>query len=170
LIVRQLSIILRHMASTRSDDEEVTKRKGVAKLGAFYGYWSILGTKANSPKAIMRVIRRGLPYATVKFLQDTLELNRYQIATVLQMSSRTLERRKRSGKLDSIESDRALRLFRVFWRARELYEGDQEAALKWLKRENAALEGLAPEQMIGTESGAILVENLIGRLENGVFS
>jgi putative toxin-antitoxin system antitoxin component (TIGR02293 family) len=167
-----MSIIFRHMAQTRSGDQIAggIKRKGSAKIGAYHGYWSILGAKPNSPKAIMKVIRGGLPYATIKLLQDTLELNRYQIATVLQMSSRTLERRKKSGKLDSIESDRALRLFRVFWRARELYEGDQEAALKWLKRKNAALEGLAPEEMIETESGAVLVENLIGRLENGVFS
>ena len=160
------------MANTRSVAKiaEGTERRSIAKHGAKYGYWSILGAKATSPKAIMRLIRGGLPYATVRLLQDTLELNRYQIATVLQMSSRTLERRKKSGKLDSIESDRALRLFRVFWRARELYEGDQDAALKWLKRKNPALEGIAPEEMIETESGAVLVENLIGRLENGVFS
>jgi putative toxin-antitoxin system antitoxin component (TIGR02293 family) len=143
-------------------------------FGAFHDdadpYRSILGVKANSPKAIMKVIRAGLPYTTVKFLQDILELSRNQVATVLHISFRTLERRKKSGKLDSIESDRAFRLVRVFLRACELYEGDQEAARKWLKRKNAALEGLAPEEMIETEVGAVLVENLIGRLENGVFS
>jgi putative toxin-antitoxin system antitoxin component (TIGR02293 family) len=166
------------MAGIRSRDKvaldtksENSKRagRGVHSKDAG-GYWSIIGVKAKSPKTIIKVIRAGLPYATVKFLQDTLELSRDQIATVLQMSFRTLERRKKSGKLDSIESDRAIRLFRVFSRACELYEGDQEAALKWLKRKNSALEGLAPEEMIETEVGAVLIENLIGRLENGVFS
>ncbi len=169
--------ILRHMATTRS--------KGIA-AGAQYrntrrtaprvgcgdpaGYWSVLGVKVNSPKTILKMIQKGLPYTTVKLLQDTLELDRTQIATALQMSFRTLERRKKSGRLDSIESDRAVRLLRVFWHACELYEGDQEAALEWLKRRNSAFEGLSPEEMIATEAGTALVENLIGRIENGVFS
>ncbi len=157
---------LRRMANTRSPGR-IIPRVG---CGDPDGYWSVLGVQAKSPKMILKMIQKGLPYTTVKLLQDTFELNRSQIAAALQMSSRTLERRKKSGRLASIESDRAVRLLRVFWHACELYEGDQEAALEWLKRRNSAFEGLSPEEMIATEAGTALVENLIGRIENGVFS
>jgi uncharacterized protein (DUF2384 family) len=53
----------------------------------------------------------------------------------------------------------------VYTRACELFHGDKKAARQWMKRKNQALGGLAPE-----EADEQLVLNLIGRIENGVFS
>ncbi len=95
-------------------------------------------------------------------LQDTAE--------VLFMSERTLQRRKTEGRLHADESDRLLRLSRVFGKAVELFEGDTEAALRWMKKPLPALGLVSPLAMTKTEPGAIEVERLIGRTEHGVFS
>jgi len=95
-------------------------------------------------------------------LQDTAE--------ILFMSARTLQRRKTEGRLHADESDRLLRLSRVFGRAIELFEGDSDAALRWMKKPLPALGLVAPLAMSKTEPGAIEVERLIGRIEHGVFS
>ena len=67
------------------------------------------------------------------------------------------------------ESDRLLRASRVFGRALELFEGDPEAARRWLGLPQPALGGATPLAFARTEAGAREVEDLVGRLEHGVF-
>ena len=83
---------------------------------------------------------------------------------------RTLARRKSKGKLSPDESERLLRLSRVFELAVDLFEGDNAAALRWLTSPRKALEGNTPLAYARTEVGAREVENLIGRMEHGVFA
>ncbi len=47
---------------------------------------------------------------------------------------------------------------------------DHGRAIRWLKRPNRALGGIAPIAALDTELGAREVENLIGRLEHGVYT
>ena len=67
------------------------------------------------------------------------------------------------------ESDRLVRLARVFSRAIELYGGDSEGAQAWLMRPNRALGGASPFEMAKTEVGAGEVERLISQIEHGVI-
>lgn len=54
----------------------------------------------------------------------------------------------------------------VVWKAAvAMFEGDEEAAEKWLKQPLPALDGKSPA--VATSSDVI---DLIGRLEHGVFS
>ncbi len=68
------------------------------------------------------------------------------------------------------ESDRLVRLARVFSRAIELFEGDSEGAQEWMMRPNRAFGEVSPFEMVKTDVGAREVENLIGRIEHGVIS
>ena len=68
------------------------------------------------------------------------------------------------------ESERLLRLALVFEKAVELFEGNADAARDWLKAPNKALAGESPLTIVETEIGAREVEDLIGRLEHGVFT
>jgi len=49
------------------------------------------------------------------------------------------------------------------------FEGDTAGAVKWLTTPRRALENLSPLAYCRTGHGAREVENLIGRLEEGVF-
>ena len=51
----------------------------------------------------------------------------------------------------------------------QLYDGDQAAAVTWLKSPCRALGGEVPLDFAKSELGAHEVENVIGRLEHGVF-
>src|SRR5215212_7865128 len=85
-------------------------------------------------------------------------------------ASRTLTRRKQQGRFAPDESDRLLRAARLFGRALELFEGNRDAATEWLFRAQPALGSARPVDVARTELRAREVENLIGRLEHGVFS
>ena len=51
----------------------------------------------------------------------------------------------------------------------DLFVGDKEKALMWLKRSSRALGGITPMQAIKQGKGEE-VRRLIGRLEHGVYS
>jgi putative toxin-antitoxin system antitoxin component (TIGR02293 family) len=92
-----------------------------------------------------------------------------ELAAALDLSRRSLQRRRRSGRLAPYESDRLYRLARIVALANE-YLGDHERAMRWLKRPNRALGGAAPVTAIDTEPGARQVENILGRIAYGGIS
>ncbi len=88
----------------------------------------------------------------------------------MQVPERTLARRRVTGRLSSEESEKLLRLSHVFEQAVSLFEGDVKAAVAWLKSPKRALSYAAPLAYARTEIGARQVEDLIGKLEQGVFA
>ena len=132
---------------------------------------SLVGIKARKSLDLISYIQRGLPVTTLKTLGEKTGLTSEQVRTGIGMSERTLaRRRKQAENLTSEESDRVFRLSRVFSAAVRLFEGNSDAARQWFLAPNRAFTGQSPLDMIQTEMGAREVENLIGRLEHGVFN
>jgi putative toxin-antitoxin system antitoxin component (TIGR02293 family) len=86
------------------------------------------------------------------------------------LSPTTLRRRKLDGRLRADESDRLVRLARIFDQAFDLFAGNAEQARGWLTSSQPALHGATPLEYAATEIGAREVESLIGRLEHGIPS
>jgi putative toxin-antitoxin system antitoxin component (TIGR02293 family) len=89
---------------------------------------------------------------------------------VIGIPERTLARRRSAGKLEPDESERLLRVAILFEKSVDLFEGDVKAAVNWLTSSKKALAGQAPLLYARTELGAREVEDLIGRLDHGIFS
>jgi len=62
-----------------------------------------------------------------------------------------------------------MRIDRIFRRAMEVFK-DQSIAKRWIKSPAKALGGIAPIDFTETDIGAREVENLLGRIEYGVYS
>jgi putative toxin-antitoxin system antitoxin component (TIGR02293 family) len=92
------------------------------------------------------------------------------LASIIGIPERTLARRKTAGKLAPDESERLLRISNLFEKCVELFEGDVTAAVHWLTTPKKALNQETPLMYARTEFGAREAEDLIGRLEHGVFS
>ena len=133
-------------------------------------YVAFLGIKTEDTGELLRKIEEGLSYKALERLQKTIHLSLKEIAEHLRIPPRTLSRRKEQGRLEPDESDRLLRLSRVFAKSLELFEGDTNAARRWLQTPQRALAGSLPLEFARTEVGAREVENLIGRLEHGIPS
>jgi putative toxin-antitoxin system antitoxin component (TIGR02293 family) len=130
----------------------------------------ILGLKAKSSGELIRQVRRGFSFHALLDLESRSGVPLTDIASIIGLPPRTLARRKSSGRLSSDESEKLLRLSAIFEQAVELFEGDRSGALKWLTTPKRALENETPLAYSRTELGAREVEDLIGRLEHGVFS
>jgi putative toxin-antitoxin system antitoxin component (TIGR02293 family) len=129
-----------------------------------------LGIKANGTMQLVQAISNGFSFVTLERVRKETGLPMEQLAVSIGMSPRTLTRRKKEKKLSASESDRLVTVSRLLAQAVELFEGDKEKALRWFMQSNRALGKLTPLEMARTETGAREVENLIGRLEHGVFS
>lgn len=128
-----------------------------------------LGLSATSPRELIRQVEKGFSFTALRTLGSRSGIPVATLADVLGIPERTLARRKASGRLSSEESERLLRIARVFEKAVELFEGNQKGALQWLTTPKRALENEPPLTYSRTEVGAREVEDLIGRLEHGVI-
>jgi putative toxin-antitoxin system antitoxin component (TIGR02293 family) len=128
-----------------------------------------LGRSLSNDRDMREAIRDGFPPAVVERVMRASGLTLKELADALDLSARSLQRRRRSGKLARYESDRLYRLARLVALASD-YLGNQERARHWLKRPNRALGGLAPVATIDTEAGARQVENILGRIAYGGIS
>jgi putative toxin-antitoxin system antitoxin component (TIGR02293 family) len=151
----------------------VTAKKVVSFAGVVSG--QIHSQQSNaaavglSPGELIEVIRVGLPVRELDVLQASLDVPMDKLAPMLGMSRATLHRRKAQGRLGPEESDRVLRYARLMGRAVEVMEGE-EAARRWLTSPQVGLGGALPLDYAETEVGAREVEDLLGRIEYGVYS
>jgi len=129
----------------------------------------ILGRTLSSERDMREAIRAGFPPAVVEELMRASGLTLKELAGALDLSARSLQRRRRTGRLARYESDRLYRLARIVALAEE-FLGDHERATRWLKHPNRALGGIPPVAAIDTELGARQVENILGRIAYGGIS
>ena len=114
-------------------------------------------------------IHAGLSFRAVQNLQKALDVPMEKVASVLGMSRATLHRRKIQGKIDKEESEKLVRYQRLLKKAEGVF-GDAKAAREWLTNKQAGLGNAVPLEFAKTEIGAREVENLLGRIEYGVYS
>jgi putative toxin-antitoxin system antitoxin component (TIGR02293 family) len=115
-------------------------------------------------------IDHGFSYDRFEHLRHTLDLSEQEIAHLIHIAPRTLTRRKHGAVFTAVESERIYRLERILSLACILFDNDDDGAVKWLKTPNRALGERTPLEFSRFEVGAREVENLIGRIEHGVFS
>ncbi|WP_169337054.1 type II RES/Xre toxin-antitoxin system antitoxin [Algicola sagamiensis] len=131
---------------------------------------SVAGAVSNDRKHILSRIEIGFDVDSIKKVEDALGIQQKEIIQLLKISPSTLKRRKDSGHLSAEESDRVYRFAHLLELATHLMQGDLDAAKQWLKTPEALFDNKSPLQHATTEFGAREVEDLIGRLQHGVFS
>jgi putative toxin-antitoxin system antitoxin component (TIGR02293 family) len=143
-------------------------------LSAVLGSEKQLGVKIKKAKEVDSLIRKGIPFKVVEDIKEKLKLADEEIAGILGMSVRTLSRRrhikdKEEARLNAVESDRLFRLVKIFALAQDVFE-DKEQAIKWLHSRQFGLGKRIPLEVIQTEVGAREAEDLLMRIEHGVYS
>ena len=146
--------------------EKLSKNLGVVK--AHIGIKEDMSREMTSAKLI-QAIEKGLPVSELEALQASLEIPLEVLAQRLGISRATLHRRKTSGRLAPDESDRVVRFARLMGKAMGIFTTEADARL-WLTSPQVGLGGAVPLEYATTEVGAREVENLLGRIEYGVYS
>jgi putative toxin-antitoxin system antitoxin component (TIGR02293 family) len=119
---------------------------------------------------LVKVLEVGLPVTELTDLQTSLDVPAERLAPMLGISKATFHRRKGAGStLKPSVSDRVVRFARLLGQAARVL-GNQQDAKQWLNSPQFGLGGAVPLDYAKTEVGAREVENLLGRIEYGVYS
>lgn len=164
-------------AASRATTQRKRQPAAGGKLsGAGVVNFCIHGSSAKSspvrftPAKLVEVLQTGLPFKELRELQSRLSVPAEKLAPMLGISKATLHRKKGdAGILSPAVSGRMVRYALLLGQATKVFDG-LEAALQWLKAPQFGLGGAVPLEYAGTEIGAREVENLLGRIEYGVYS
>jgi putative toxin-antitoxin system antitoxin component (TIGR02293 family) len=124
--------------------------------------------KITSLTALIQEIKTGLPVRAFEDLSRQIGVPQSRLTKIVNIEPRTLTRRKIEGRFKPTESERVLRLVQLYKRAVEVL-GDPETAKTWFSSPVKGLGYKTPLDFADTEPGAHEVENLLGRIEDGVF-
>jgi len=140
----------------------------------FSHYVSLVGNltgnikEANEPtfRFVRSTVKEGLPRGAFDRIKGAIATSSEELSAITEIPARTIARRK---KFKPDESERILRVASAFQKTLELFE-DLEKARKWFTTSKTALAGLTPIKCCDTETGCKEVENLLGRIDESVYS
>lgn len=135
-----------------------------------------LGGKSKIKKAIrsdfdiVSLSNEGITKASAESLAEHLGISRKAFAEeILDMSVKTLERKRATDKLDKRISSHILEIARVVDHAFTVFE-ESDKVKRWLHKENRALNNVKPIKLFDTLTGLNMVNDVLGRIEEGVYS
>jgi putative toxin-antitoxin system antitoxin component (TIGR02293 family) len=149
------------MAQTETHPDETTDQTLYQRIE------SKLGIKhLRSDSDLATLVERRLP------VQSVLSLTKHGLAEgevyALILPRRTLtHRRAKRQLLTREESDRAVRLARITALAEEVF-GSEEKAFRWLRKPKRRFGSRTPLEMLVTEAGSRLVEELLYQIDEGM--
>jgi putative toxin-antitoxin system antitoxin component (TIGR02293 family) len=118
---------------------------------------------------LLKLARKGISKKSLLALAKQISLTIEEIAAILHISERTLQRYTPETLVKTEHADRAIELALLFERGIEVL-GSEKAFSSWIKTPNFALAGEVPFNLLDTHIGFTMVSDILGRIEHGVFS
>jgi putative toxin-antitoxin system antitoxin component (TIGR02293 family) len=117
----------------------------------------------------LATVEAGVPVATMVRFVTASGMQLKDLYEVV-IPARTLKHRKaRKEPLTSDESDKLVRLIRVYDQALRVL-GEKEKVLYWLSEPKKRFEDRTPIQMLRTDLGGRMVEEMLGQIYYGMFA
>lgn len=127
----------------------------------------ILNTPIKTPVDMVKITRQGITPDAIDALIES-GFTRNEVSWIV--PARTLShRRQKNELLTADESGRWLRAAKLLALA-EVVLGDDAKALQWLHKPRKIFDDLNAMELMQTEAGAQLVEEVLGQLDSGYFA
>lgn len=137
--------------------------------------WELLGgvlLSKNAPTSTLEFydfVKNGLPKLSVDNLVEVMKIPMTTMAEILNLSYKTLTRKNRKDLLSPTVSFHTYEMSDVIAKGFEVFE-DETKLNNWLHKQNRALKGKTPFELLDSPTGIKLVHQVLGRLEEGVYS
>jgi putative toxin-antitoxin system antitoxin component (TIGR02293 family) len=119
----------------------------------------------RSDRDLARLVEERLPLASVEALSSH-GMSDEEVYLYIVPRRTLVHRKSRREPLTHEESDRAVRIARITSLAEEIFGEDAKAA-RWLRKAKARFDGRTPFDLLRTEAGARLVEEMLLQLDYG---
>lgn len=136
----------------------------------------LLGGKISVHKSslsgfdLIALSKAGITRKAIESLAQHIGVSQKTFAEgILSISVKTIERKKPTDKLDKKISSHVIEIAKVIQHAGEVFE-DKEKVIRWFSKPNRALNQVKPVDMLDTLTGLQMVDDVLGRIEEGVYS
>ena len=129
----------------------------------------LLESPSTQPIDWIRLARQGVSKQFMLQVQDRMELSQKEMADLLHLTPRTLQRMGEEQLLPPASSGHLLELARLYRRAVDVL-GNTSLANQWLRTTIPALNNARPVTLLDTPAGIQWVFTVLGRIEHGIFS
>jgi putative toxin-antitoxin system antitoxin component (TIGR02293 family) len=137
--------------------------------------WIMLGGEhfmLNKPLSTLDFITagiKGIPKSSVHNLSKILNVPMKDMATLLNISYKTLGRKKETDMINSLASSLSIEIAYTIAKGLAVFENPDKLN-RWLHKENRALKGQKPFDLLCMPTGIRLVHQVLGRIEEGIYT
>lgn len=118
---------------------------------------------------IIRLSRRGIAKKSLNHLSNVLHLSMDDVADLLPVSKRTIQRYAQTDYFMYPVSDKILEIASIVSRGQEVF-GDIGKFIQWLNQESVPLGNRTPLSLLKYASGVDMVQDELGKIEQGIIS
>jgi len=150
-------------------EEIKTSTKQYQKLISVFGK-KYVTSKVESPFDFIHIATKGVNIHAVLNFSTYFNISKAATAEMLNISEPTLYRWTKINK--TLERNFSIKLFEIsnlFLYGIEVF-GNKKNFFKWMNLPNTALGGLEPKELIEVPGGVSKVNDVLGRIEHGVYS
>lgn len=127
------------------------------------------GSDLNDETFFIEIIRKGLPKKVIDNLMLRIGLTEEEMAIILHISKRTLQRRVPREALNEEQSERLIELAKVYSKGEDVL-GNMETFKDWMNSNLLALGNKRPREFLDTSIGINILLDELGRIEHGVYA
>lgn len=128
-----------------------------------------LRARIRSRMDFVELSNKGVTKEALLRLADYLGISVHQLAEVLPVTERTIQRYALKKHFNRVVSEQILQLAEIAARGSEVF-GDRSRFLDWMKTPSRALADKTPLSLLQSKFGAEMVLDELGRIEHGVLS
>ena len=141
----------------------------VTQISRILGGQKALHVRVHQREDLILLSNHGVTKDALLNLTRYLRFSVNQIAELLPISGRTIQRYSRKKHFNRPVSEQILQLAEVAAKGGQVFE-DKDNFLSWMKQSNVALGGKSPQSLLSTRFGTQMVLDELGRIEHGVVS
>lgn len=141
--------------------------------GSGNAFYNLLGGARSSRFSndfdVINLARKGFSKGTLLALAKKISLNLQDLANILHISERTLQRYDDDDIIKLEYAEKAVELARLYTRGEEVF-GSIDKFKLWIKAPSLIFNGEAPVTILDTSAGFDMVFRELGRIEHGIFA
>ena len=141
----------------------------LAQVGDILGGEKILGKKLVNKMDLVELGSRGITKTAISNLANYLSLSSKQVADLLPVTERTLQRYSPRQHFNQAVSEQVIHIAEVLAKGTEIFK-EKSKLLLWLNTPHKVFSGNTPFSLLGSRFGSELVLEELGRIEFGVYS
>lgn len=127
------------------------------------------GPDTISDYDVLQRSRQGLSKRILLSLAKKISLTIQELANIMHISERTLQRYDDDAIIKSEYSEKAIELARLYTRGEEVF-GSMDKFKAWMKTPSHIFKGETPVSLLDTSFGFNMVFKELGRIEHGIFA